>query len=98
MSQVHLLGEIVAAFNAIGRTMVTVDCSRCPRHGRLSLRRLLAQHGPDMRGPDLLNAIAADCDKQGTRSTHDVCGMRFPEMVEVFLRPIRPPSPEPPPP
>jgi len=39
-----------------------------------------------MRGTDLLNAIAADCDKQGTTSTHDVCGVRFLEMVEVFLR------------
>jgi hypothetical protein len=92
VSQVYLLGEIVAAFNATGRSMVIVDCSRCPRRGRLSLRRLLTEHGPQMRGPDLLNAIAADCDKQGTQSTHDVCGARFPEMVEVFLRPTRPPS------
>ena len=54
VSQVYLLGEIVAAFTAIGRSMATVDCSRCPRRGRLSLQRLLAEHGPLMRGPDLL--------------------------------------------
>jgi len=85
VSQVYLLGEIASAFAAHGKTMVTVDCSRCDRKGRLSLQRLLAEYGPLMRGPDLLNAIAADCDKQCTRSTHDVCGVRFLEMPEVFL-------------
>ncbi|MGE4048416.1 MAG: hypothetical protein AB7F35_26410 [Acetobacteraceae bacterium] len=88
MSQVYLLGEIVAAFTATGRTLITVNCARCQRHGRLSLRRLLAEHGPDARGPDVLNAIAADCARQGTRSVHDVCGVRFPEMREVFLGPL----------
>jgi len=66
VNQVYLLGEIAVAFAARGKTMMTVDCSRCPRRGRLSLQCLLAEHGPLMRGPDVLNAIAADCDKQGT--------------------------------
>jgi len=89
VSQVYLLGEIGVAFTAQGKRMITVNCSRCHRKGRVSIKRLLAKHGPLARGPDVLNAIAADCDRQGTNSTHDVCGVRFPEMAEVFLnRPI----------
>jgi hypothetical protein len=55
---VQRLGDI-----AIGRTWLEVRCSRCTRHGRLRIARLLAEHGADAAGPDVLRALTADCPK-----------------------------------
>jgi len=38
--------------------MVEIECAKCGRHGRLRTSRLLAEHGPDIKLPDLLREIA----------------------------------------
>jgi hypothetical protein len=38
--------------------MVEIECAKCGRHGRLRTSRLLAEHGPDIKLPDLLGVIA----------------------------------------
>jgi hypothetical protein len=50
--------------------MVEIECAKCGRHGRLRTARLLAEHGPDIKLPDLLGVIA-QCPKWG--STDDGC-------------------------
>ena len=50
--------------------MVEIECAKCGRHGRLRTARLLAEHGPDIKLPDLLRAIA-QCQKWG--SMNDGC-------------------------
>ena len=42
--------------------MVEIECAKCGRHGRLRTERLLAEHGPDIKLPDLLGVIA-QCPK-----------------------------------
>jgi len=37
---------------------VEIECAKCGRHGRLRTSRLLAEHGPDIKLPDLLGVIA----------------------------------------
>jgi hypothetical protein len=50
----YSLGDIAGR----GAVMLEIRCGRCDRHGRLSVRRLLIEHGPDadfgaiMRGLD----------------------------------------------
>ncbi len=61
-----------------------VDCGRCERHGRLSLDRLLAEHGPDMPMPAVGRILAADCPRMIEQRGFDVCGVRFPGLVAVF--------------
>ena len=49
---------------------VEIECAKCGRHGRLRTARLLAEHGPDIKLPDLLRVIA-QCPKWG--SMNDPC-------------------------
>ena len=45
-----------------GMTMLEVACRKCPRRGRLSIARPIAEHGRD-DGGRLAQLIAADCPK-----------------------------------
>ena len=40
-----------------------IRCTRCPRHGRVKLDKLLAEHGVDLGMPELAVRLAADCPK-----------------------------------
>jgi hypothetical protein len=45
--------------------MIEIECSKCGPHGRLRTARLLAEHGPNIKLPDLL-VVIAQCPKWGT--------------------------------
>lgn len=70
----------------VGRmTTLAVSCNRCDRRGRLSVARLLTEHGPAQPIPTLREIIAADCPKMQARHLYDVCGVHFPELSRLFL-------------
>jgi hypothetical protein len=48
-----------------GMTMLEVACRRCDRRGRLSIARLIAEHGRDDYG-NLRQIIAHDCPRIAT--------------------------------
>ncbi len=73
-----LLGQVAPKL-----TMLEVDCRRCDRRGRLSIARLMAEHGPAMPMPELRQVVAADCPRLVAQAWHDVCGVRFPGLVEL---------------
>jgi len=52
-------------------TMLEIKCHRCDRHGRVSLVRLIEEHGADTGLPDLWESLAGDC--QHARSRCCVC-------------------------
>ncbi len=56
MQDVITLGDMANK----GVTMLDVACRRCDRRGRLSIARLIAEHGRDDYG-DLRALIAHDC-------------------------------------
>jgi len=55
--------------------MVQLACTRCDRRGRYRKDRLIAEHGPDMRLPDLRHKLAAGCPLVGHRATP--CGIYY---------------------
>jgi hypothetical protein len=65
--------------------MLEVACRKCPRRGRLSIARLIAEHGRD-DGGRLAELIAADCPKMQKSSSdiYDRCGVHFPELPKWF--------------
>jgi hypothetical protein len=69
---------------AKGMTMLEVACRRCQRRGRLSIERLIREHGSGVL--DLRAIIAADCPKMRNRSAsiYDRCGVHFPELPHWF--------------
>ena len=54
--------------------VVEIECAKCGRHGRLRTTKLLAEHGPDIKWPDLLRVIA-QCSKWG--SMDDGCRANY---------------------
>ena len=56
MQDVITLGDMANK----GVTMLDVACRRCDRRGRLSIARLIAEHGRDDYG-DLRALVAHDC-------------------------------------
>ena len=80
MANVILLGEVAARL-----PMLEVSCNRCPRIGRLSTTRLLAEHGPAMPMPALRRLVAADCPRMGATQITEACGARFPGLPAVFI-------------
>jgi hypothetical protein len=81
------LGQMATLFTAAGLTMVEVSCNRCERRGRLSITRLLAEHGPELPGPELRRIIAADCPRMIAGKIPDVCGIHFPQMSRLPSHP-----------
>ena len=81
MKTVITLGDMAAK----GMTMLEVACRRCDRRGRLSIARLIAEHGRDDYG-DLRAIIAHDCPKMQKPSSdiYDRCGVHFPELPKWF--------------
>ena len=65
--------------------MLEVACRKCKRRGRLSIARLIAQHGRDDHS-DLCALIAHDCPRMLTISIYDRCGVHFPELPSLFMR------------
>ena len=62
-------------------TMLEVACHRCERKGRVSLARLIEEHGADKGLPDLGKP------RGHARSTavHNRCAIYYPELPALFL-------------
>jgi hypothetical protein len=60
--------------------LLEVRCSRCPRAGRLSVARLLVQHGLDAGVPmDLMG----DCPRRHG-GWYEKCDLYWPQLTEWF--------------
>jgi hypothetical protein len=69
--------------------MLEVACRRCDRRGRLSLARLIAEHG-HAGLPDLRILLAADCPHIRSAAIYNRCGVYFPQLPGLI-----PPAPSP---
>jgi len=59
--------------------MLEVRCSRCDRKGRLSVTRLIDQHGGETQLPDLRRHLVGDCDKANAME-YERCDIFFPQL------------------
>ena len=75
-----LSGSITLGDIAPQLTMLEIACQKCERYGRLSIARLIDEHGPDMTLPELRGVIAGDCPKQRSISIDDRCGVHYPQL------------------
>ena len=80
-SDVHTLRDLSGRAD-----MLTVACSRCDRRGRVSVHRLIADHGPDKPLPAILAGLAADCPRRGDGSWFDRCDPHFPDLPALLSR------------
>jgi hypothetical protein len=75
-SGIVTLGQMAALFADADLRMVEVACNRCPRRSRLSIARLLAEHGPARQVPSCAASSPRTCPRMQVQRTHDPCGAR----------------------
>jgi hypothetical protein len=52
-----------------------IRCGRCDRHGRLSVARLLAEHGSDAKMHEVMRAQVGDCPKRNDAQMQNRCDL-----------------------
>jgi hypothetical protein len=62
------LGEVAQRID-----MLDIRCSRCDRHGRLNITRLLAEHGPETPIAEVMRAQIGDCPKRDDAQIQNRC-------------------------
>ncbi len=65
--------------------MLDIACKRCERIGRLSVDRLIQQHGAAFGIPELLQMLTRTCVKRQSISAYDLCGVHCPQLPGLFL-------------
>ena len=74
------LGEIVGKLD-----LLEIKCHRCERHGRVSLARLIEEHGADTGLPDLWTSLAGDCQHARSTALNNRCAIYYPQLPALFL-------------
>jgi hypothetical protein len=74
------LGELVGKLD-----MLEIKCHRCDRHGRVSLARLIEEHGADRGLPDLWETLAGDCEHARATALNSRCPIYYPQLPPLFL-------------
>jgi hypothetical protein len=65
-----------------------VSCSRCDRIGKLSVKRLILEHGELMTIPALRKTLAPDCPRRKEPDPFgDGCDQFFPQLPKLFPAP-----------
>jgi hypothetical protein len=75
---------ITLAAAAAHFTMLEIACRRCERRGRLSVRRLIEQHGAEMGLPELGDVLRGDCPKAEAIPTSERCSLFFPQLLRLW--------------
>ena len=65
--------------------LLDIACHRCERRGRVSLSRLIEEHGTDTGLPDLWESLAGDCPNARTTVVHNRCAIYYPQLPALFL-------------
>ena len=65
--------------------LLEIKCHRCERHGRVSLARLIDEHGAGTGPPDLWESLAGDCTNARTTAVHNRCVIYYPQLPVLFL-------------
>jgi hypothetical protein len=76
--------QSVILSDLVGRLdKLDVRCTRCTRHGRVKLAKLIAEHGPDLGLPELAVRLAADCPNATSTDSARRCWVHFPQLVKL---------------
>jgi hypothetical protein len=65
--------------------LLEIKCHRGDRHGRVSLARLIEDHGADRGLPDLWQKLSGDCEHAASTALHNRCAIYYPELPGLFL-------------
>src|SRR5207248_39531 len=60
--------------------LLDIACHRCERSGRVSLARLIDEHGADTGLPDLWERLAGDCQHARSTALNNRCAIYYPQL------------------
>ena len=63
--------------------LLEVRCGHCSRNGRLSIDKLIDEHGSSMTLPDLRDILVGDCEHKDARSMNVRCQVFYPQLREM---------------
>src|SRR5512133_4181865 len=66
-----------------------VECTKCARKGRYSVRRLIEKYGRKANMMKWKEQLNGDCPKRDGHSMHERCDLVCPDLPKVFM--TRPP-------
>ena len=72
--------------------LLYIACHRCDRKGRVSVERLIEEHGADTGLPDLWESLAGDCQHARSTALNNRCAIYYPQCRRCFYRPRKPVS------
>ena len=64
--------------------VLRVECTRCPRRGRYSVAKLIAQHGRRGNLSKWVSDLKGDCPKREAVSLHERCDLICSDMPKVL--------------
>jgi len=65
--------------------LLDIACHRCERRGRVSLARLIEEHGADTGLPNLWETLAGDCEHARASGLNNRCAIYSPQLPPLFL-------------
>jgi len=74
------LGDVAARNVA----MIDIRCSRCDRHGHLSVKRLMAELRADASLRDIMHEQIGSCPHRNDTQLYTICDPYCPTLVELF--------------
>jgi hypothetical protein len=75
----HVFGDIAGKL-----AMLRVECTRCPRKGRYSVAKLIAQYGREGNMSEWMSDLKADCPKRNAPQLHERCDLICPDLPKVL--------------
>jgi hypothetical protein len=77
-------GSILLGDVAQHLASVDIICKFCERRGKVSIARLMREHGPDTPIPTLLRMLSTDCPRRLAARIAEPCGVHMPELADIF--------------
>src|ERR1700722_2093300 len=77
-------GSILLGDVAQHLASVDVACNFCERRGKVSIARLMREHGPEMPFPTILRMLSVDYPRRAAGRIAEPCGVHMPELLDTF--------------
>ena len=75
----HVFGDIAGKLDVL-----RVECTRCPRKGRYSVRKLIAQYGRLGNMSMWMSDLKGDCPNRDATQLHERCDLICPDLPKVL--------------
>jgi len=80
VSRTYLIfGDIEAKLDVL-----RVECTKCPRKGRYSVRKLIEKYGRQANMMKWKEQLNGDCPRRDARSMHEHCDLVCPDLPRVL--------------